>query len=55
MRHGRIICPMLARFANMGYLLFGAATVQMLPDLCSDKIGFTVQIHRITQQLLKKR
>jgi hypothetical protein len=38
---------MLASFANMGYTFFGVATVQMLPDLCSNKTGFTVQIRRI--------
>jgi hypothetical protein len=45
--------PMLARFADMGYTFFGEATVQMLPDLCSNKIGLSVQISRITQPLMK--
>jgi hypothetical protein len=41
---------MLANFSNMGYTFLGAATVQMLPDLCSNKIGLSVQIRRITHQ-----
>jgi hypothetical protein len=36
---------MLASFENMGYIIFGVAAVQMLPDLCSSKSGFSVQVH----------
>ncbi|MDR2406733.1 MAG: hypothetical protein LBE13_01265, partial [Bacteroidales bacterium] len=39
----------LASFARGDYTNFGEAAVQLLPDLCSHKIGFTVQIRRITQ------
>jgi hypothetical protein len=38
---------MLARFADMEYAFFGEATVQMLPDLCSNNFGLSVQISRI--------
>jgi hypothetical protein len=36
-----------------GILFFGEATVQMLPDFCSNKIGFTVQVRRITHFIFK--
>jgi hypothetical protein len=40
----------------MGYTIFREATVQMLPDFCSDKIGFSVQVRRILHlyQILQK-
>jgi hypothetical protein len=39
---------MLASFVNMGYIIFGAATVQMLLELCSNNSGSSVQVRRNT-------
>ncbi|MDR1971011.1 MAG: hypothetical protein LBQ46_03730 [Treponema sp.] len=43
------VFPILASFARMGYPFFREVTVQMLPDSCSNKIGFSVQVRRILQ------